>query len=86
MRIKGWIRVVALVMIALAVFAAVESATCADDFGVCAESGCCGCVHSGVVVQAPINLASVDIVFSVKPSFEAVPSRGTDPLVRPPNA
>lgn len=87
MRSKGWIRVIALVMVALAAFAAVESVTCAEDFGACCEeSTCCGCVHVGLTTE---SLSAEPFIQSSIPGFqvfEVVPSWKSEPLFRPPIA
>jgi hypothetical protein len=85
MRIKGWIRVLVLALVAFAAFSAVESVICADDAGCCEESvSCCPCVHIGVVAELPKAQPSFIVSFSDSPKSVALPTRGIEPLFRPP--
>ena len=86
MKLTGWKRVLALVLVVLASFAAVESATCADDFGACCEVDCCGCVHAGVTVEAPSAQPYLSVSAPSYRVFQAAPSWAADPLFHPPIA
>jgi hypothetical protein len=87
MRFKGWKRALALILVAFAIFAAVEASVCADDFGACCEeSHCCGCVH--VAISAPI-VSILPILPSVSRTvvgFVSVPDWKSEPLLHPPIA
>lgn len=88
MRLKPWIRALALVLVALAAFAAVESVVCAEDMDLCCQetAHCCGCVHTGLVVTAPAAPPQVFAVAYPPTQFESVPAWETEPLFRPPIA
>jgi hypothetical protein len=86
MRIKGWIKVLALVLAVFAAFSALESVVCAEDADTCCEESvsCCPCVHTGVAFEAPVLQPFFEVSFSESQVSVAMPTRGTEPLFRPP--
>jgi hypothetical protein len=85
MRTQGWFKVLAFILVAFAAFAAVESVVCADDAGCCEETtSCCPCVHTGVVFEAPAVQPFFEVSSSEPLKSVVMPTRGTQPLFRPP--
>lgn len=86
MKLTRWKRILALLLVAIVSFLAVESATRVHDFGACYETNLCGCVHAVETVLVASVLPFLKFLPVISKGFVSVSDWKSEPPLLPPIA